>query len=191
MFVWVAGASISEQLTFIERQIGLASIRNSALMWDNFIWAISGPGLPLVAAVKSCGRTSQEAKFILCLTNGIQSGFPLKWSFYKALPFHLYWRIQLILIARTKTQGMAVTETQGATVQRMLCPQPQRWPLSPELSDLDGFAEEHSSKDSEEHGEGGERDPWYWVSSPKDPSGPKCLSLSIQKDRIMVHSLIC
>lgn len=78
MFAWVAGASLSEQLTFREQQIGLASFSNSALMWDNFIWAISGPGLPLVAAVKSSGRTSQEVKFILCLTNGMQSGFPLK-----------------------------------------------------------------------------------------------------------------
>lgn len=56
---------------------------------------------------------------------------------------------------------MAITETQCATMQRMLCSQSQRWQLSPELSDLDGFAVEHSSKDSEEHGEGGERDPWY------------------------------
>lgn len=53
---------------------------------------------------------------------------------------------------------MAITEAHRATMQRLLCPQPQRWRLSPELSDLDGFAEEHTSKDSEEHGEGGERE---------------------------------
>lgn len=55
---------------------------------------------------------------------------------------------------------MTITEAQHATMQRMLCPQPQRRQLSPEMSDLDGFAEEHSSKDSEKHGEGAERDPW-------------------------------
>lgn len=42
LFGWPGDQLVLYQLTFIEQQIGLASISNSALMWDNFVGQLVG-----------------------------------------------------------------------------------------------------------------------------------------------------